>query len=401
MKKTFIALYLCLIFCLAACTKAGGKDDPTPMQTAEPDYDNRFVGQVANVIETENEYYYCCQKYLYYYDKTSGISGVVCGKPECVHDAIMQNEDCSGYLDPALHSINMIDGRLCYLAYDYANHCQALFSIETDGTDRRLVCDLEGFTYQNRGTPQRLDCHRGKLYGYGMYRHVTDAEPELGLSVLCIDPKTGEGQVLYDFRGGYNYISFYYYRQYVYFCTSLYTCAAGSDVVIMRWNIDTSEMETVFTGQGMGGSMFALNVLSEDRVLLITSGAYEGKAVTLYSVSDGEASKVFDFEMRGAAFIIQDVAICCNVRDDKMEVRSFDGELIYRGDALSGFSNDLEEGLKVVGMYAAYGDGNEFFMAYTLKDPDDSDRGKGTCLVRYDLTQENPKGELLIYSPWG
>ncbi|MBO4562582.1 MAG: hypothetical protein J5772_03105, partial [Clostridia bacterium] len=92
MKKTFIVLSLCLILCLAACTKAGGGAEPTAVQQDDSSFVNKFGDGYAKLIETDDAFYYSFMSgYLYYYDKANGVSGVLCSKPECIHDAKKQN----------------------------------------------------------------------------------------------------------------------------------------------------------------------------------------------------------------------------------------------------------------------------------------------------------------------
>ncbi|MBO4563103.1 MAG: hypothetical protein J5772_05780, partial [Clostridia bacterium] len=311
-----------------------------------------------------------------------------------------QNNGCNGYIDPTLCSINLIENRLFYLSYDPDARCNALFSINTDGTDRRLVCDLEGLDYLGLGAPQRLDYYRGKLYGYGLYQRVTGAEPEKGLSILCIDPQTGEGQVLYDLRGNYLSASLYYYGQYVYFCTFTVRGPSGSDVEIQRLDTGSLKTETVFSKSGVNGAWFAIKVVSENNIMLIPNALAEGTGQVVYSVTGGELTTAFEFGLQGITYPIEGGALCINRAEKQMEIRTNDGELIYKGDIDTGFLKEIGNNVSIEGESAVYGDTNLLLIVYSIYDPNDPDDDIGTCLVRYDLTQEDPKGELLIYSPW-
>ena len=401
MKKALSALCLALTLCLAACFKAGGGAEPTAAPKTEPDFDNRFGDGYPNLIETEDAYYYnFLSRYLYYYDKASGINGVLCSRPECTHDSEEYNTSCSGYIDPYLRSINMMDGRLWYCSCDYANRCNAIFSIGLDGTDKRVECDIEGYDVLGYGTPQRLDHHRGKLYGYSIYQRVTEAVPEKGLSILCIDPKTGDAQVLYDLRGSYLWVSFYYYEQYVYCCYYEYHGKAGSDVHILRWDTDTLERETVFEESGVDGGQFSIKVVSEEKIMLVPNVLPEGSPQVVFCILNGKLTKAFEFDSLGIAYAIEGGDLCYDRDREQMEILKNDGSLVYKGDIGAGFLKELGDGMEINSESAVYGDTNEIFIVYSLKDAEETKAARSSCLVRYDLTMEEPEGELLVFSPW-
>ena len=422
MKRVLSASLLLLSLCLAACVSAGGgalNDAPSAgtfesgsateyIVTATDlpvwwEYDNRIGNGQDNLCETEDAYYFspASGAYLYYFDKANGSSGVLCGRPECVHDEEEQNVSCSGCLQLYGSTLNFFNGKLYYCAYDNSERCSALFCINLDGTDRRLVCDLKECDYFNLGGIQRLDYHRGKLYGYGIYQHVTDAVPESGMNVMCIDPETGEAKVLHTYQGNLMpIVKFYYYDRYVYFCAVKSNNDEGSEVEIMRWDTEGEALETVFVGDGLDGSMFAISVISENRIMLAPAGVPEGAPQSVYAVSDEQIIKVFDFELWGGTFLLEDAVVCIYPKGERMEVRGFDGDLIYMGDMGAEFTSAVGSGVKIIGVSSAYGDSNELFISYRMQDTQDPERGFCACLVRYDMTLEHPQGELLVFSPW-
>jgi hypothetical protein len=89
--RRIIAILLLLLLAAAGCgcTPALPEDDPAGTAEAlKPiPFDNRFMSAFADIAETEDAYYlhssFSGSNYLYYYDKASGESGVLCGKPEC------------------------------------------------------------------------------------------------------------------------------------------------------------------------------------------------------------------------------------------------------------------------------------------------------------------------------
>lgn len=103
MKKLIaVLLAFALLGGALSCASPKGSDASDTDSPADPDkketafaenFDNRFGRRFNNLIETEDAYYYCNfgGSYVYYYDKASGESGVLCGKAECTHDAEERN----------------------------------------------------------------------------------------------------------------------------------------------------------------------------------------------------------------------------------------------------------------------------------------------------------------------
>ena len=109
MKKLFCAAMACMVLLsLASCTGKGTEDADNsstgttapeiaeaPESTVKPesapredDFDNRFGQGCVNLAETEDAYYFSPPNgnYIYYHDKQAGDYGVLCAKPECMHD---------------------------------------------------------------------------------------------------------------------------------------------------------------------------------------------------------------------------------------------------------------------------------------------------------------------------
>ncbi|MBO4879580.1 MAG: hypothetical protein J5544_04915 [Clostridia bacterium] len=135
----------------------------------ETDYDNSAAAPVmAAVVETEDAYYLTRAEYggtyLYYYDKTIDDSGVLCPRPECVHDEKPNNKDCTGYIGgSAFAELQYYEGKLWfYKSIDL--HSYGLFHMNLDGSELTLV-----HTFYPEGTPlqysnTRVYLHRGILY---------------------------------------------------------------------------------------------------------------------------------------------------------------------------------------------------------------------------------------------
>ena len=140
MKKAFLLLLaLCL---LCSCSSPEESDTSLLLDdqfdTAEflPEYDfrNEF-GKWREMCESEQAYYLfsTSNNYLHYYDKESGISGILCGKPDCDHS----DTSCNAYF---IGSGDL----MFYDGYIYSvQQGNTLIRIKPDDTERETVQRLQ------------------------------------------------------------------------------------------------------------------------------------------------------------------------------------------------------------------------------------------------------------------
>jgi len=108
--------------------------------------------------ESEDGYYFVGSNgYVYYIDKATENTTILCGKPECSHD----DEDCNAYAGTAL---TYYDGKLYYFS-DSGSSWTQVYSMNLDGTDHTLVQTLDidsaGDSYVGYAEPI---IHRGVVY---------------------------------------------------------------------------------------------------------------------------------------------------------------------------------------------------------------------------------------------
>ena len=425
MKKS-ICVLLCLLCLFTACTRGadGGPATAAPADTsAAPsatqaeanevpqgwDFNNRFGGGQCSVVETDNAYYFTpfIGFYLYYYDKASGERGVLCGKPECIHDAIMQNTSCNGYV--ALEgTLGYWDDRLHYLTYSPGpNGNVALFSMKLDGTDKRFDTQMSiviGSTYY---TPQRLDYHRGMLYSYCTNEIVRNGVPSCETCIFRMDPKTGELKKLFSLETDHSYSdpSLFYAGKYVYFSLDHREKTDDNWITyldIRRYDIETEQIEDLyhFRKEGYLGARMRIWVDSEDLIYLMPHVMLDGDPSKLYQISGGELCVAVDFETEGIGGISDGIVYVLSPSKNHMEVRRLDGSVIYSGawelDSLRELISGKETGFYVG---AAFGNENELLVSINMFKANNNPPSS-TCLVKYDLTKTVPEATVLAFDPW-
>ena len=420
MKKALMIL-LAVIFCLSfsACTPGvgGGTDrtaapegsmGPETMEACEGwNFDNRLGNGIDSVIETADAYYYNGPRgrFIYYYDKASGISGVLCGKPECVHDAIPENHDCNGYAY-IIGKVAYWGGRLRFLtlALGTDEGC-AIMSMKPDGTDRRVDTYTSAMIGDVYYTPLYMDFHRGMYYCCDTVEIVDDGVPTYETCIFTIDPETGEIKKLYSTDSAYQDPSLFYYGKYVYFYLGRIEESKNGDRVTLielrRYDTETKEIEDVFISpeDGSLGSRMNIWVESEDLIYIMPNSLQEGEPFKLYKLENGKLSAVVTFDTEGSGAIVGGAAFVGYPNERTMEIRRFDGSLIYEGEWKLDLLSELGSGAEAsYHVSSVYGDENELFIGMMLWRQSEKDP-MSFCLLKYDLTGGEPQATVLCYDP--
>ena len=116
-----------------------------------------------NVCGTDEVVYTCADEMIIFFDKASGLSMPLCGKPECSHD----DATCNAYAGRKCNALSVYDGKL-YWVDDYYD-TMTVRRCGPDGTNRETVVEanmdhsLSSLVMNDR----RMFFHRGYLYVYG------------------------------------------------------------------------------------------------------------------------------------------------------------------------------------------------------------------------------------------
>lgn len=116
--------------------------------------------QLGPMCETETGWYFQYNYLLYYIDKKSVKTTVLCGKPDCKH----ADPTCNAWVNTS--SLNYSDGKVFFDNSDNDNGASGLmtlFSMNTDGTSRKDVQALQQ-QKQHEWKPCEAIIHRGVVY---------------------------------------------------------------------------------------------------------------------------------------------------------------------------------------------------------------------------------------------
>ena len=147
------------------------------------DYDRSDSHIAGRFTDTDNAVYFITggsldttggYAFLRYYDKVSGISGVLCGKPECTHE----DSSCNAYLGigPAAWGISAYGKKLYIILEQISGDDTGLFLYEMnpDGTGRREICRLEAAETTLPLSNTIVQFHRGYCLIGGTVTEIED-----------------------------------------------------------------------------------------------------------------------------------------------------------------------------------------------------------------------------------
>ena len=310
-RNLFLPLALLLAAVLSGCV------EPAPEEDRGFDSARSFAHYQTNVYaaETPDTIYFMTNgyfKFIKYVDKATGISGVLCGKPECRHN----DSDCNAYV--MMPKFLFVDsGRLYWITTESTQlspFTDCVYSMAPDGTDRRkeaelppdlspsgisfnhyLLCD--GWIYYSTVSDEIKD---GVQTHYNYVAAASLASKQESATVILLEETNA---ALYDDA------SIQFYGGYLYILTSNYNVSSGEDEYLAdcrlrRWRAETGELETLYEDYRS-----PLNFTSElwvtdggvffNRNTSPTADAPLENRIYRYDFDSGECEHIFDNGMYG------------------------------------------------------------------------------------------------------
>lgn len=462
MKRTIcMAIALIMLLSFAACRR-GSEDikptaEPTNMATSAPgetenpyptqdparagfdpetDYDNRFAELIiASMAETDDAYYLMSwgTQFLHYYDKHTGDSGVLCPRPECMHDDGPTRADlnqCTGKIDSPQASLSVFGDRLYWVdnSYEYRDFC--VFSMALDGSDKQLVVKLGISTDEYQ--PQNFWIHRGYVYFFSDTQKVIDGSPTNLCEIVRESIETCEKQVIFS---QYSYMTGEWTLRFIGDDVYIQCGYDGADesifengepqtqeemkvlkenTVILRWNPYMTEPEVLIEEPSLNqpepdnfyvepdGTVWFVRRRPEDPEVNFWEEGYREISYLCRRDPDGTVTEVFDsvidgelYYMRnvydGGIIMIQDLrtkegtAVMCIV--------DLKGNIIWQGDLPTAFIERVPAGasknsMKYLSPNILLCERSGFVACFSISFPNDETHPSRQYYVRYDITEE-------------
>lgn len=309
--KRLLSLILALAM-LLALTACGEKAEPP----REVDTARSFAKLSAplRAAETPDTIYFArySDNYIKYVDKATGVSGVLCGKPECRHDS----DSCNAHV-VSLDALFFDSGRLWWIASSFsesAGSSQCLFSTAPDGTDRRTEATLSRDAFPSRFGARCFALHNRWLYMGAVKKEIVDgAQMDYNyIAAFPLDSKETPKIILEEEAPscGNNNLALQFYDGDLYILTSSLNAAEPEawlfDFRLRRWDPETGELELLYedlTGDFPWSSDLWV---TEDSIFFQrntpnTEAAPLENRVYRYDFASGECTYLFDNGVYGWA----------------------------------------------------------------------------------------------------
>lgn len=414
MSKRFAVFVLMCLF-LSGC--AGKPDMTQPTATEQPaaesvvteqtigeltvseamrDYNaqNQFRGIAPRIISfQETEMFFCGSGFMgniiYYYDKISGISGVLCADPACTHES----SSCGAFAD---YGSFFCDGEVRYWigedsqGYSRDNY---LWSGDLSGMNREKVKRLSFEDIILQYQPQHYEIHRGRFYILGDSSIVDGVSSRQRVTLLSSSVDDSESfEVLFDETFERNvHPSIRFVGDSAYLTLQIFPQGGPFDLTILKINTKSGEAETIYEETGMTESIDPAWVTEQGEIYLPGRNdacAYiwklqNGKRVEIacWEYPDPSSPSIFD----GIASFVY------RLGDERwIDIINLSGEVLYSGKLFQESVPEME------------GDPNKYSYAEVGGDADKiilnlqnfTDRGLVDYTVMLDL-KENLKATVL------
>ena len=448
MKRTICLIAAALMaLSLAACK---GKDDTSPETTSAPettlapgvtaepyvgshaydpetDFDQKMGsnGNYSTVIETEDVYYWLPydDPYIRYCEKDGSDYGVVCGKPECVHDngnaiAYNREKNCNGYVGSVRAYMWIADGKLWYVDdYTYLKTYPwgVIMRMDLDGTNREMVKPIPkpDLPYGDGMYPQNICYHRGMLYSYVFGGSIEGGEPSQPFLAMALPLDGDEWITIYDSGRDFHFGSIMPVGDYCYITDMAWSYADPSileddnydgevitdrnEEILLRWCSVTGETEELYRGNEMGGifrywideegNFYApekyVDGVGSNRLLRLENGVWEevinfddpDMNYTIRSLSDGIVI-ARNFKEHDRNGMDPDIDIW---------IKRYDGSTVYKGKLPMAWLENVEKTPTLEGAELVCGDENGLLCIFetTKRNASRSNEPQSYVLVKY------------------
>ena len=439
MKKTIACIMLITLtiaFNFACTPGSAGTNTPSPVVTDEPtalppteaptpfeyvfdretDFDNRFATIGTNIAELDDMivwYEPTSERFMMYYDKAADEYGVLCAKPECIHDGIRDNPNCIGYITglSKIPSLSYYMGKLYWKEYYHAegsNSFSALFRMDPDSSNMERVFSIEtpeGYA------PQEMLIHRGRLYMRCVQNRVVNGVPSNTVAVISTpidrnDFRIDCEEVTNDPADTWsNFMSFI--GDSVYLCVG-YKQEDGPQVTkVFRIKCETGESEEILSETAINEHL-ADFWIEPDGTMYFSPIGNEADA-KLWRYADGKLEPFAELGDADGRFQSQSLCngiICgtdkaANGISFEVWLRDFNRETLYKGPLTRHFIDGTQFENEKAYFICITGGRDSLLVCYSIRIPGAPLQGTDeqrwvSYLVRYSLTENGLEEKLLI-----
>lgn len=253
MKKIIVLYVLAICLCLSACKIIPERSELSDVEEiglqSVPKFDSqgKYMMTIA-VSFQETDDFFCGSNFtgnfLQYYDKVSGVSGVLCADPACTHDS----SNCGAYMQSGAN-LAIYDGKLYWVGQDtQSSRDYYLWRSDLSGMEREKIKRLSFENVIMEYQPQRYVVHRGKLYLLGNINTLNGTQSSCR-DILVSSPldDSEEFTVLYEkvTNVGMN-TTVRFVGDHVYISAVTFPEGGPCDITVTKLNLTTGALETIY-----------------------------------------------------------------------------------------------------------------------------------------------------------
>ena len=368
MKKGIIAVIVAIVLLLSGCQNntPGSTSDPANVDSSiqfapEKNAQNKYLGGYTNFQEADGFFLGTARVngYLLYYDKASGISGVLCADPSCAHDG----KECGGNMGGDL-SLSYYDGKLYWVGSEGAElQKRYLWQSDLSGMNRKKIMEIPWEDIIMPYQPQRYVIHQGKLYIMGSASVVDGTQTGKRKSLLSI-PLTGDegfttvyDEVLpnavdnerYIFVDGFIYIYMYSFDEE----------SSAKNLTVTKVDIAKNTSEVVYQENDVTDILGNIWVTENHEIYLTGS---TDKEAYLWKLENGVKTEITSWsgERISTPDVMDGIVLCLSYDNDIRwaDIRDLTGKTIYSGklfpDVIPELEHDPNDISSVVGRGNTY-----------------------------------------------
>ncbi len=336
MGKRYILCVLVLCLLLTGCSRSG-QADPAQVDFTSSEPMPRYDAQNKYMLTggfnfQEADGFYCGSNsggsFLSYYDKASGISGVLCADPACTHDS----PECGAYIHRNA-VLSYYDGKL-YRIIDGPRYGRDKCLIRSDlsGMNQEIIKRISFEDILVPYQPQRTFIHRGKLYLVGRSSEVVGAKTGFRVSLLCSPLDSSEEfTTLYDetYNCGID-PTVRFVGNDIYLALFSFTESKPYHLKILKYDATTGASETVFEDDNIPGSLGEFWVTDDGTIYL---PGVDDTASYLWKLENGKRVQVATWPNSSIPDVTDGIAV--NVTRENgirlIDIKDFSGKTLYSG----------------------------------------------------------------------
>jgi len=366
MKKGIFAVVVAIVLLLSGCQNntpsvTNPKDADDPIQFApEKNAQNKYLGGFTNFQEADGFFLGTAEVngYLLYYDKASGISGVLCADPSCVHDG----KECGGNIGGVL-SLSYYDGKLYWVGPEGSAFMKDyLWQSDLSGMNRKKIMEIPRDEIITPYQPQQYVIHQGKLYIMGSASVVDGTQTGKRKSLLSI-PLTGDegfttvyDKVLPNAIDDERYI---FVDGFIYISMETFDDMSSRDLTITKVDIAKNTSEVIYQETDMTEYLGNIWVTENHEIYLTGS---TDKEAYLWKLENGVKTEITSWsgERISTPNVMDGIVLCLSYDNDIRwaDIRDLTGKTIYSGklfpDVIPELEHDPNDISSVVGRGNTY-----------------------------------------------